>query len=95
MTKLRNVRLYNANDVPDHIMQEVMELTRKIALAIGTASLDYDYNIILSALNRCHAAMIVQIVTEDGLIDAARTEAIGLVKNIEHISGQSIFGEKE
>lgn len=93
MTKLSLVRLYRTEDVPDHILQEVIELVNKMGSALGPILKDQHSNIILSAFNRFHAGMIVTLVSENGLKDAAQTEAIGIIKNVEHISGLELFKE--
>jgi hypothetical protein len=76
-------------------LEEVTSLIHKITDCLHQAIEGHDVNIILSAFNRVHAAMIVSIMTENGLVEAAKTEAIGLIKNIEHISGQKICNEQE
>ena len=95
MPKLRIVRLYKTDEVPDHLFQEVLDLVNKIGESLNECLKDEDPSIVLSAFNRFHACMIVSLITEKGLKDAAETEAIGLMKNVEHISGQKIWEEKE
>lgn len=90
MTKLALIRLYRTEDVPDHILEEIDIVIKKMTLSFKDACEGHDVNIVLSALNRVHAAIIVATVTENGLVEAAKTEAIGLMKNIEHMSGQKI-----
>ena len=93
MTKLKLIRLYRDNEVPDHILQEVNDLMKKMGESLAVLYADHDINIIISALNRVHAATIVAAITKEGLADAAKTEALGLIKNIEHISGLTVFEE--
>lgn len=93
MSKLDLVRLYRTEDVPDHVLQEVEDLITKIGEALAPAVKGHSPNIIISAFNRFHAAMIVALISEEGLEAAAQTEAIGLMKNIEHISGKEIWGK--
>ena len=95
MTKFDIIRLYKVENVPDHIIEEVKELVNKMGISLRDACKGHDFNIVLSAFNRFHAAMIVAMISETGLNQAAKTEAIGLVKNIEHISGQTIWEEDE
>lgn len=94
MSKLKMIRLYKTEDVPDHIVEEVNCLVNKLCNICPTCFEGHDINIVLSAMNRFHAAMVVHAVTERGLIEAAKTEAIGLIKNIEHISGQTMMKEE-
>lgn len=97
MAKLKNIRLYNADKVPDHLFQEVVDFTEELNLAFKTllTNSDVGNHIILSALTRFHAAVLVAMVTDEGIISAARTEAIGLIKNIEHLSGQTVLGNPD
>jgi len=94
MTKLKLLRLYRTEDVPDHLLQEISDLCAKMVTAIGKVSKGHDSNMILSAYNRVHAAIICEIVAESSIKDAAQTEAIALVRNIEHLSGQDVFTSK-
>lgn len=87
------VRLYKTENVPDHLIQEVEEVIKKMTFQFKNILEDHHPNIILSAFNRLHAGLIVHLVDESGLVDAVRTEAIGLIKNSEHISGKVIMGE--
>lgn len=93
--KLDIIRLYRDEDVPDHILQEVCDLVEKMGRALSPVINDVSPNLIISAFNRFHAGVIVALVTEKGLADATRTEAIGLIKNVEHISGIEIFGSEK
>lgn len=91
MKKLRLVRLYRDENVPDHILHEVLDLMEKMAKSIAPILHDKDVGLCLSAFNRLHAGLIVHFITKDGLANATTTEAIGLVRNVEHISGQKVF----
>lgn len=94
--KLQIVRLYKADDVPDHIVQEVADLTQDLLDAFKECKKKYSNPaILLSAFNRIHAMMIMDMITEEGLQDAVCTEMIGLMKNVEHLSGRTFeMGEK-
>ena len=94
MVRIKNIRLYQSDNVPDHVFEEVCVLVNKLAHAFSEIAKDHDPNIILSALNRFHAATIITLITEEGLAEAARTEVVGLLKNIEHMSGQNIIDKK-
>lgn len=91
MKKLRLIRLYRDDHVPDHILHEVTDLMDKMAKSIAPILNDKDTGVCLSAINRLHAALIVHFLTKDGLAEGAKTEAIGLIRNVEHISGQKVF----
>ena len=91
--KFKILRLYRDQDIPDHSLQEVQDVTERLGFCVQELSKKHDLNIILSALNRFHAAFIVFAVTKEGLEDAAQTEAVGLLKNIDHLAGTNYFGE--
>lgn len=95
MTKLRMVRLYKAEDVPDYLLQQVTDLINKMCEMLVPCFKDQDPNVVLSAFNRVHAGMIMTLVEKSDLLEAVKTEAIGLVKNVEHMSGQKIFEGNE
>lgn len=90
MARLSMIRLYRDEDVPDFIVQEVRDLVEKMSKKLVDVFNGHDPNIVLSALNRFHSATIITLITEAGLEEAAKTEALGLLKNIEHMAGISI-----
>ncbi len=95
MTKIKMIKLYKTDDVPDHIIQEVTNLVDRIAKAVGRVCEKEHPNIILSAMNRFHALVINGLVAESSLKEGAQSEAICLVRNVEHISGIKIFESEE
>jgi hypothetical protein len=95
MAKLKLIRLYKVDDVPDHIVQEVCDVVNKLGKHLSKACEGHEQNIILSAFARFHAGMICSLVSENDLENAAKTEAIGLIKNIEHMSGKTILSSDE
>jgi hypothetical protein len=88
MVKLKHIKMYDTKDVPDHIDEEVTALAVKIGIEISNLIKDKDTNLILSALNFVHAAMIKNIISDDPdeLEKAAYIEALTLIKNIEFLS---------
>lgn len=95
MIKLSMVRLYRTEDVPDHVIEEVNVMIGKLSKVLTETFMGHDSNIVLSALNRIHAGIICSMLTENGLIAGAKTEAIGLIKNIEHISGIKVMQSED
>lgn len=91
MVKLKSIRLYDADRVPENIIEEIEELIRKMDISLRNANEGHSSNIILSAFNRFHASIICELISENDLINAAKTEAIGLIKNVESISGIKIW----
>lgn len=96
MTWLSVIRLYRTEDVPDHVLEQIGLLIDEIGKKIAPILEKHEENIVLSAFNRLHAAFIVQLITEEGLLEATKTEMIGLMRNVEHISGKDFkFGTLE
>ena len=88
--KLRIIRLYKNEDVPDHILEEVQRLTQELLFCISECKAKCsNMGIFLSAFNRLHALIIVDVLTDEGLQDGVMTEMIGLMKNVEHLVGKS------
>jgi hypothetical protein len=87
MVKLKHIKMYNAKDVPDHLVQEVTALAVKMGIELQLLCKDIPPNLILSALNFTHAAMIKSLVSDDPeeLKRAAETEAVTLLKNVEFL----------
>lgn len=95
MSKFQLFRLYKADKVPDAVIQEIDNLFMEMDAHLIEYQKRYGPNIILSTFNLFHAAMVCEMVTENGLKSAAETEALGLIKNIEYMSGQSILKKEE
>lgn len=88
-------RMYNINDVPEHIIEEINEVIQNLAVAFGDIIHGKDFNIAMSALNLFHASSIVHFCEKDHLKQCVETEAIALIKNVEHISQEKIFTDPE
>ncbi len=93
MEKIPTISIHNAKDIPDHLLQEVQDVAAEMGKSFEKLFQSHDLNIILSAFSFVHAALVVSIVDEQCLEEAASTGAIGLIKNIEHMSGQKILTE--
>ena len=93
MVKMKHIKVYDHNDCPDHLIEEVDAVVVKIAEALSIPLCGCDPNIILSALNRFHAAMIVTMISsEEGeLRKAAIAEIKALIGNIESLSGITVI----
>lgn len=94
--RLKNLKSYDLNDVPDHVIEELKNLTDELATLILPYFQNHDPNLILSALSRLNAISIIMLVSKDPdeLKSAARTYAIGLIKNIEQIADIKILNDK-
>lgn len=91
MDKIDRTRLYRSDEVPDHIIHEVLELVIKLGIHFKKAVEGHNSGIAIAAFNRFHAILLVELIDAEGLKDAALSEATALIKNVEYISGQQIF----
>jgi hypothetical protein len=93
--KLKMVNLHNTNNVPDHIIEETEKTCQKMIKNLGPILNSTNPNIFLSAMNWIHASLILTLVTEEPeeIKKAAKNCSIGLIKNIEKITGINIFDE--
>ena len=93
MGKLQHIIACQAENAPDHVIQEIDDLMDKITNQLQGVMDGIPPNIILSAFNRLHACLIATIVVEDpvAIKNAALAEAKALILNIENISKVEIF----
>lgn len=93
MVKVRQITCHKASNAPDHILQEIEALMNKLTNVVCPLIKDEAANIVLSAFNRIHAAMIVTLISSDPdeIKKASMVEAQGLILNIEDISNVKIF----
>lgn len=96
MVKMKHIKCYKQDDVPDHLIQEVEELMNKIVAVLRPMINDASPNILMSAFNRLHAALVVTLITEDPeeIRNATVSEVKALIGNIEDIANIKVFEEK-
>lgn len=94
MTKFNLVRLHKVENVPDHVVEEIDRLVKKLGDAFDDSCKGHDSSIIMSAFSLFHAALIYAMITEEGLAEAVKAEMRGLGKNVEYLSGKKIFQEE-
>jgi hypothetical protein len=97
MVKLKHLKAYDRNTIPEHIVQEVDDLIEKLAVAVAPFVVSIDSNIILSAFNRLHAGIIVTLISEkhEEIRNATLQEVKGLIGNVEDITGVKILKDEE
>lgn len=96
MVKLKHLKAYDRNDCPDHVVQEVDDLMDKIICAVSPTLLDVPPNLILSAFNRLHAAVIVTLISSnpEEIRNAVLVEVRGLIGNVEDIAKLKVIDDK-
>lgn len=95
MTKIPLIKMYKDDEVPDHLLQEVQDLVTEMIKVLHKPCNGKDANVLLSAFNRMHAILIIDLVTERSLSEAAGAFAVGLIKNVESLSGKKILEDNE
>lgn len=87
MIKLKVLKMYDTNNVPDHILEEMKEVSLKMIKALTPLFQEHDANIAMAAINWAHAILIKELVIDDAeeLMNAAKTSAICLVNNVEFL----------
>ncbi len=95
MVKLKNLSGKSVEDCPDHLIQEIQDLSIEIGKAIMPVICDKHANIVLSALNFVHCGIIKKLVTDDReqLENAVKNESIGLWKNMQVLIDKMEKGE--
>lgn len=93
MIRLKHLKAYEDKNVPDHIVQEVNDLSAKMLVAFQDVTKNVDSNLVLSALNRLHSLIIIHLVVDDPLHIRSATlcEAKTLIKNVEYFSKVDIL----
>lgn len=83
--KLPYIKMYDMSEVPDHIAEEISELSVAILSSMVDLFKDKDPNMILGALNFAHAFMIVHCGSADEkeLEKLIKMSAVSLYKNAE------------
>jgi len=84
--KLKSIEIHKVENLPDHIVQEVHDLSNKLGEAVYDLCIQNPSNIVLGALNWTHAAMTNHLVveTDEAIELAARQQAAALYNNIMH-----------
>lgn len=94
--KLKNVQAYPIKDVPDHLVQECVDLGKQVARAICDECVGRDANIILGAVSFAHAVILKYYVSDERaqIERAAKLAAIGLLKNVDVLIAIQESGEE-
>ena len=93
--KLKHLKAYNTNDVPEHITQEINELSAILVQAIKPHLDGRSPNIVLCAFNFLHAGLLKMYVSDkrEEIENAARLAAISIIKNVELLINLKEKGE--
>ena len=95
MVKMKNLKMYDIRDVPDHILQEMHNMAQKLLAAIAPVVRGADSNITMAAVGFLYAAVIDRLVDDDPehKRKAYRNAAIAIMKNGSMISRVDIMEE--
>lgn len=83
--RLKNIKMYDRDKVPDHILAEVDELVSLMITEFSEMTKDTHSNIVMAAINTFHAICLMEMLTERSVHEGAKTDAIVLVKNVEFL----------
>lgn len=76
-------KLHRAENIPEHIFDQIIDLSDDIAAALKPVIHDKDANIVLAAINRFHAVLLsCSNTSEEGLA----LEAFALVENTKYFN---------
>jgi hypothetical protein len=90
--KLKYLKAYESQDIPDHIRHEIFKLSERMIQVLKPIIDMNNPNITLAAMNYVHASLVRMLVSDDEeeLIKAAKLTAISLLKNIEALSNFNV-----
>jgi len=82
--KMKNLKAYKIEDVPDHVIEEVNSLSEKLYKALIPYIKTAHPNVALAAFNFIHAAMIKHLISDDEeeIQKAVSAECKALIKNV-------------
>jgi hypothetical protein len=86
MTKLKNIKMYATEDVPDHIIEEINRLGETMLKALEPILINKPGNIVIACYTTIYASLLVNLISDEALEEAAQNAAISIMKNIEFIA---------
>jgi hypothetical protein len=92
VVKLKMLKFYKTEDVPDHILEEMTSFAEKLAVEISPLIMSVDPNIALAALNWVHVGIVKRLISEvEGEFEqAAKMTALSILKNAEILADKKI-----
>jgi len=83
--KLRAIKAYDVENTPDHVLEEVNALSKKMIDVLQPALNGVSPNLILSSMNLVYVALIKMVVADrrEELENAAEFCAVGIIKNMQ------------
>lgn len=84
--KIKQVEMYSAGDIPDHIVAEIEALSIEMGKLLFDTIMNNNPSIVLGALGWMHAAITNQLVidSDEAINNAAYQQAKALYNNINH-----------
>jgi hypothetical protein len=92
MVKLRTIQAYELEKVPDHIRQQVENLSIQMATQMAELCSNYEPNICLACIPWVMAALLRSFIVEEEaeVKNATLNIAIAVIRNMEFLTGFSI-----
>src|ERR1017187_5587506 len=93
MVKMKMVSLYNCENVPDHVIEELKALIMKIMEAIAPIAEETNSNLMLTAINHICAMMVKMYISEkpEEIKRAALALAQGFLGNVKFYTGVDVM----
>ena len=91
--KFKKLELHDVKAVPDHILEEVEQLTHTLLETISPLLKGVNASVALSAMSKIHALLFFHLSSEDeeSIRKNASILSLGFVKNIEQLTNVKIL----
>lgn len=83
MVGLKNLQVYNLNEVPEHLFKEMAELAALMLTEWQEMTRGVHSSISIGAWNFAHAALLIETFNERMLREGTKLSALSLFKNVE------------
>ena len=88
MVKMKDLKMYDTQNIPEHIMQEMTDLAMLLLTEWQEMSKDVHSNIAMGAWNFAHAVILVEALQDHFIHKGAGMAALSLIKNVEMLLTQ-------
>ena len=89
MVRMKILNIYNTQDVPDHVIEELKIVVQKIYVALAPIAEETNTNLMISATNHFMAMLVKMYISEkpEEIKKAALTLAKGFLGNVKFYTG--------
>lgn len=97
MVRMKMMNLYNTENIPDHVIEELKALIMKILKVIEPIAEITDTNLMLSATNHICAMMVKMYISEkpEEIRRAAFALAKGFLGNVKFYTGVDVMEQEQ